>query len=207
MTSLLRELVPVPMAAAASSTITSRPASASARATARPTTPAPIDHAIDPVHRLTTRPGAGRCAGPRRRSAAPAGGRRPVEGQALLAQPGVGGGEALQPAQVLDPALVDEVLDVAPRRAGVAEQPPRQRALAQPRAPRLLHHLGKAGGIGRVDLVFHRHHHRAFVGADVDGRRAAGWPGAAGLKSGSAPPSTVSRRVSSHSSGPTTAAA
>jgi len=41
MTSLLRELMPVPKAFSASSTITSRPASASARATARPTTPAP----------------------------------------------------------------------------------------------------------------------------------------------------------------------
>jgi hypothetical protein len=41
-TSLLRELVPVPIASAASSTTTSRPCSASARATASPTTPAPI---------------------------------------------------------------------------------------------------------------------------------------------------------------------
>ena len=40
-TSLLRELVPVPIAPSASSTITSRPASASARAHASPTTPAP----------------------------------------------------------------------------------------------------------------------------------------------------------------------
>src|SRR5262245_53853600 len=42
MTSLLRELVPVPIALSRSSTITSRPASAKARAIARPTTPAPI---------------------------------------------------------------------------------------------------------------------------------------------------------------------
>src|SRR5690349_12385288 len=42
MTSLLRELVPTPIASAASSTITSRPRAASARATASPTTPAPI---------------------------------------------------------------------------------------------------------------------------------------------------------------------
>src|SRR5690242_13487121 len=42
MTSLLRELVSVPIASVASSTITSRPCSASARATARPTTPAPM---------------------------------------------------------------------------------------------------------------------------------------------------------------------
>ena len=41
-TSLLRELVSVPIMPAASSTITSCPASASWRATARPTTPAPI---------------------------------------------------------------------------------------------------------------------------------------------------------------------
>src|SRR5579859_1243418 len=41
-TSLLRELVSVPIASAASRTITSRPASASSRATAKPTTPAPI---------------------------------------------------------------------------------------------------------------------------------------------------------------------
>jgi hypothetical protein len=41
MTSLLRELVPVPKLGAASTTSTSRPAMASARATARPTTPAP----------------------------------------------------------------------------------------------------------------------------------------------------------------------
>src|SRR5579875_3953102 len=41
MTSLLREEVSVPIPSAASSTITSRPASASARATASPTTPAP----------------------------------------------------------------------------------------------------------------------------------------------------------------------
>src|SRR5215831_10107814 len=41
-TSLLRELVPVPIAPSRSSTITSRPASAKARATARPTTPAPM---------------------------------------------------------------------------------------------------------------------------------------------------------------------
>src|SRR5262249_44438440 len=41
-TSLLRELVPVPIVLSRSSTITSRPASAKARATARPTTPAPI---------------------------------------------------------------------------------------------------------------------------------------------------------------------
>src|SRR5215470_17684480 len=40
-TSLLRELVPVPIVPSRSSTITSRPASANARATARPTTPAP----------------------------------------------------------------------------------------------------------------------------------------------------------------------
>src|SRR6185437_554136 len=42
MTSLLRELVPVPMASSASSTRVSRPRSASARAIARPTTPAPM---------------------------------------------------------------------------------------------------------------------------------------------------------------------
>src|SRR5215467_2943752 len=41
-TSLLRELVPVPIVPSRSSTTTSRPASAKARATARPTTPAPI---------------------------------------------------------------------------------------------------------------------------------------------------------------------
>src|SRR6185369_11305952 len=41
MTSLLRELVPLPMPAVASSTIVSRPRSASSRATARPTAPAP----------------------------------------------------------------------------------------------------------------------------------------------------------------------
>src|SRR5713101_9172296 len=42
MTSLLRELVAVPIAPSASRTITSRPASASDLATARPATPAPI---------------------------------------------------------------------------------------------------------------------------------------------------------------------
>lgn len=42
MTSLFRELVAVPMASAASRTMTSRPAIAIARATANPTTPAPI---------------------------------------------------------------------------------------------------------------------------------------------------------------------
>src|SRR5690242_4073543 len=42
MTSELRELVCVPMASAASSTMTSRPARASSRAMASPTTPAPI---------------------------------------------------------------------------------------------------------------------------------------------------------------------
>src|SRR5271168_400940 len=41
MTSLLRELTPVPMASSASTT-TSRPVRANARATARPTTPAPM---------------------------------------------------------------------------------------------------------------------------------------------------------------------
>ena len=41
-TSLLREDVTVPIASAASSRITSRPACASRRATARPITPAPI---------------------------------------------------------------------------------------------------------------------------------------------------------------------
>src|SRR3546814_17984416 len=41
-TSLFRELVPVPIMSALSSTITSRPAIASRRATASPTTPAPI---------------------------------------------------------------------------------------------------------------------------------------------------------------------
>src|SRR5436853_7587741 len=41
MTSELRELVCVPIASSASSTMTSRPASASSRAIARPTTPAP----------------------------------------------------------------------------------------------------------------------------------------------------------------------
>src|SRR3984957_18270691 len=42
MTSLLRELTPVPMSSSASTTTTSRRALASARASARPTTPAPI---------------------------------------------------------------------------------------------------------------------------------------------------------------------
>src|SRR5882762_5275272 len=42
MTSLLRELVPVPIVLSDSRTITSRPASANDLATARPTTPAPI---------------------------------------------------------------------------------------------------------------------------------------------------------------------
>ena len=42
MTSLFRELVPVPIMSALSSRITSRPAIASRRATASPTTPAPI---------------------------------------------------------------------------------------------------------------------------------------------------------------------
>src|SRR4051812_32362782 len=42
MTSLLRELVCVPIATSDSRTITSRPASASARAHASPTTPAPM---------------------------------------------------------------------------------------------------------------------------------------------------------------------
>src|SRR5665647_445086 len=42
MTSLLRELVSVPIAPASSRITTSRPASASARAHARPTTPAPM---------------------------------------------------------------------------------------------------------------------------------------------------------------------
>src|SRR6185312_12218447 len=42
MTSLLRELVPVPMESSASSTRVSRPRTARARATARPTTPAPM---------------------------------------------------------------------------------------------------------------------------------------------------------------------
>src|SRR6476661_9726974 len=42
MTSLLRELVPVPMPSMASSTSTSRPLAASARAAAKPTTPAPM---------------------------------------------------------------------------------------------------------------------------------------------------------------------
>src|SRR5580765_1973017 len=42
MTSLLRELVPVPIAFACSSTIVSSPRNASARPTARPTTPAPM---------------------------------------------------------------------------------------------------------------------------------------------------------------------
>ncbi len=40
-TSLLREEIPVPIAAAASATTTSAPVSAAARATASPTTPAP----------------------------------------------------------------------------------------------------------------------------------------------------------------------
>ena len=42
MTSLLRELVPLPMQSVDSSRITSRPAAASWRATASPITPAPI---------------------------------------------------------------------------------------------------------------------------------------------------------------------
>src|SRR6266852_6001026 len=42
MTSLLRELVPVPIVLSLSTTMTSRPPSASALAMARPTTPAPI---------------------------------------------------------------------------------------------------------------------------------------------------------------------
>ncbi len=41
MTSLLRELVPLPMPGPASRTIVSRPRSANSRATARPTAPAP----------------------------------------------------------------------------------------------------------------------------------------------------------------------
>lgn len=40
-TSLLRELIPVPMLVAASTSNTLRPASANTRATASPTTPAP----------------------------------------------------------------------------------------------------------------------------------------------------------------------
>src|SRR5215470_3346156 len=42
MTSLLRDEVPVPIASAASATMTSWPASAASRAIASPTTPAPI---------------------------------------------------------------------------------------------------------------------------------------------------------------------
>src|SRR6516225_10914297 len=68
MTSLLRELVPLPMPSVASTTIVSRPASASARAHARPTTPAPTttastrsiawtssDRLLERLHRLPRR--------------------------------------------------------------------------------------------------------------------------------------------------------
>ena len=136
-------------------------------------------HTIDSIHHFTRARGR-LTAVPRRRIAAPWAVLPLVEGQPLFAQAGVGGGESFQPAQMLDPAFVDEVLDVSTRRRGVAEQPPRQGALAQPRATRLLHHLGKTRRVSRVDPVLHRHHHRAFVGADVDGHRSAGslaWPG------------------------------
>src|SRR5215510_11395281 len=66
-----------------------------------------------------------------------------VKGQPTLAQPGVTRGEALEPALVLEPGFVDEVLDVAAGHRRVAEQAPRQRALAQARASRLLHHAGE----------------------------------------------------------------
>src|SRR5438445_8908966 len=54
MTSLLRELVAVPMAFARSSTTVSSPRCASARPTARPTTPAPMTSAsMESIRRLS----------------------------------------------------------------------------------------------------------------------------------------------------------
>jgi hypothetical protein len=95
-----------------------------------------------------------------------------VKGQPLFAQAGVEGREAFQPALVLEPVLVDKVLDVAARHADIAEQAPGQGALAQPGAPRALHHLGKGAGARGVDLVLQRHHHRAFFGPGLHGRLA-----------------------------------
>src|SRR5262249_46125491 len=60
MTSLLREETPVPMAEAASATITSWPAIAAARATASPTMPAPTTRTCMPPARPSLRPNVGR---------------------------------------------------------------------------------------------------------------------------------------------------
>src|SRR5690606_37908725 len=76
-----------------------------------------------------------------------------VEGQAARAQRHVGGGHAVEPSQMLDPRLVDEILEEAAGVAGVAEQLPRQRSLPQAAAAALLHDAPELAGARRVDPV------------------------------------------------------
>src|SRR5689334_21260739 len=88
MTSELRELVCVPIASSASSTMTSRPASANSRAMARPTTPAPTttastwSMAYQPLEAKDTRGGERRGARHRPRRAVEQGAEKRAEERA-----------------------------------------------------------------------------------------------------------------------------
>jgi hypothetical protein len=79
-----------------------------------------------------------------------------MEGQPLLAQVGVEGGEALEPALVLAPVLVAGT--ATSRNRPQLSAPWRSRA----RRVRCIT-SAKAAALGGVDLVLHRHHHRAGV--------------------------------------------
>ena len=57
-----------------------------------------------------------------------------VKSQPLRAQLGIKSREPLQAALVLDPIFIDKIFHITARQRSIAEQPPRQSALAQPRA-------------------------------------------------------------------------
>jgi hypothetical protein len=70
----------------------------------------------------------------------------------------------LEAAQVVVPGRVDDLLDEAAGFAEVAQQLPRQRAVAQPAAAALQHQRAEFIGARRVDAVFDGHHHLAGGG-------------------------------------------
>jgi hypothetical protein len=82
---------------------------------------------------------------------------------------------ALVLAQVLDPRLDQENLDVPSRLARIAEDIPLDRAVSTPHLGELANGRDERIGLGRIDAVLDLDEHRTFIGPgdDVDVRL---WP-------------------------------
>src|SRR5471032_2223445 len=87
-------------------------------------------------------------------------------GMPPLLQRLVGGGEAVEAAQIIDPGVADEVLDEALGPLDVLEETPRDRTRAQPRAARFGHDFIELRAPRRIDVILDGDHQRAVAQLD-----------------------------------------